>query len=411
MTDTNALTADVVVVGAGPAGLAAAIAMKQAGLARVVVLERQTEAGGTPLHCNHPPFGMREYGRILSGPGYAARNVARALAAGVEIRTRVSVVALHPGGGLTVATPEGVRELHAKRVVLATGLRETPAAARMVSGARALGIVTTGALQDMVYRKNRVPFRNPVIVGSELVSFSSLLTCRRAGIRPVAMIEPDPWPWVRSPLTLAAQLFGLRLRLNTKVAKIIGKDRVEAVEVSNTGGETQRIACDGVLFTGKFIPEAGIIRQSHLTLDPKTGGPVVDETYRCSDPAFYATGNALGPVETAGWCWREGWRTGQTIAKKIEHDRPDTDEGNNIICCDPIRHVMPQRLSTPGPVRLQLAVIEPVDGTLRIAVPGGQIIERRISARPGRRILVKLPRGAVVAGSGPVHISLRESVA
>lgn len=413
MTDTDALTADVFVVGAGPAGLAAAIAMKQAGLARVVVLERQTEAGGTPLHCNHPPFGMREYGRILSGPGYAARNVARALAAGVEIRTRVSVVALHPGGGLSVATPEGVQELRASRVVLATGLRETPRSARMVPGARSLGIVNTGALQDMVYRRNRVPFRTPVIVGSELVSFSSLLTCWRAGIRPVAMIEPDPWPWVRWPLAYAARLFGLRLRLNTKIDKIIGKDRVEAVDISKPGGEMQRIACDGVLFTGKFIPEAGVIRQSHLALDQKTGGPVVDDSYRCSDPAFHACGNALRPVETAGWCWREGWRTGEEIAKTIEHAGPDTDEDIDIVCCDPIHHVVPQRLSasalSSGPIRLQLGVSEPADGTLRIVLPGGHGIERKISARPGRRILVKLPRSAVVAGSEPVHISLRES--
>ena len=405
--------ADVFVVGAGPAGLAAAIAMKQAGLARVVVLERQTEAGGNPLHCNHPPFGLREYGRILSGPDYAARNVARALASGVEIRSRTSVVALHPGGGLTVATPEGVQELRARQVVLSTGLRETPRSARMVSGARALGIVNTGTLQDMVYRRNLVPFRNPVIVGSELVSFSSLLTCWRAGIRPVAMIEPDPWPWVRWPLAFAALLFGLRLRLNTQIDKIIGKDRVEAVEITNPGGETQRIACDGVLFTGKFTPEAGIIRQSHLALDPKTGGPVVDDSYRCSDPAFHACGNALRPVETAGWCWREGWRTGEIIAKRIEQGGPDTDDHITIVCRDPIHHVVPQRLSTfalkPGPIRLQLGVTEPVDGTLRIVLPGGQIVEHKFSARPGRRILVKLPRSLVVTGFGPVHISLRES--
>ena len=114
----------------------------------------------------------------------------------------------------------------------------------------------------------------------------------------------------------------LHLRLKTKINKIIGKVRVEAVEITKAGDETQRIACDGVLFTGKFTPEAGVIRQSDLALDPKTGGPVVDETYHCSDPAFHACGNALRPVETAGWWWHEGWRTGEEMAKHWDTVNP-----------------------------------------------------------------------------------------
>ena len=413
MSDAMERVAHVIVVGSGPAGLAAAIALKRAGVPRVIVLERHTEAGGTPRHCNHPPFGIREYARVLTGPAYARRNVSRAIANGVEIRTRVSVTALHPAGRVSVATTEGPAELGADRVVLATGLRETPRSARLVSGSRALGICNTGTLQDLVYGKNRVPFRNPVIVGSELVSFSSLFTCWRAGIRPVAMIEPDKSPWVRWPLALAARLFGIRLRLNTKIDRIIGQGRVRAVNVVDENGAAQKIACDGVLFTGKFTPEAELVRMSHLALDPGTGGPAIDQHGQCSDPSFLACGNALRPVETAGWCWREGWRTGAWIAESLGRPEVPGRACVDIKCVAPVRYVVPQRLCAGAEpecnIRLQLSVDAPVDGVLQINDARGLVLAKKVSARPGRRFHVRLPSSVGSRQAGPVTVRLRKT--
>ena len=309
---------DVAIIGAGPAGLAAATTLKKQGIEHVLVLDRESVAGGVPRHSGHPPFGIIEYARVMTGPTYAKRLVATAQRAGVDIALKTSVTRLGSDGVLTIATPEGTGELKAKRVLLATGVRETPRSTRLVSGDRILGISTTGALQSMVYLKNLIPFRNPVVVGTEIVSFSALLTCKKAGIKPVAMIEEQSSPTIAWPLHNATRLFGVPLFLNTQITNIIGKDRVEIVQVLDGKGNTHEIACDGVLFTGQFTPESTLARMSHLDLDYATGSPVIDQFGRCSDPAYYAAGNLLQPVNIAFNCWREGRRTAGWIAQDLK---------------------------------------------------------------------------------------------
>jgi cation diffusion facilitator CzcD-associated flavoprotein CzcO len=154
----------VVIIGAGPAGLTAARALAAAGLRDVLVLEREQDAGGVPRHCGHPGFGMVDFKRFLTGPAYA-RRLADA-AAGAEIRTGVSVLRLAAGGSLEVSGPNGIEALQARAVLIATGTRETPRSARLVSGSRPSGVLTTGALQQMVYLAGLKPFERPVIVGS-----------------------------------------------------------------------------------------------------------------------------------------------------------------------------------------------------------------------------------------------------
>ena len=404
---------DVAVIGGGPAGLAAATVLKAAGVARVVVLERECEAGGIPRHCGHPPFGMREFGRVLRGPAYAARLVARALRAGVEIHTGAAVVEARPGGSLLVAVSAGVLELAARRVVCATGVRETPRPARLISGVRAGGILNTGALQSMVHLKNRRPFRAPVIVGSELVAFSALMTSRHAGIRPVAMIEARrrviaPWPAALYP-----RLTGVRLLTGTRLLEIHGNTQVTGVTVAGPDGRVREIACDGVVLSGMFTPEASLARLGHFALDPATGGPVVDQWGRCSDPAYFATGNLLRPVETAGWCWAEGRRTGRWVADDLAGRLPPGEARLRISTDDGrLKYVMPQVIALPhtsdGMTALQIRVAEPVNGTLAAVNGKGVIWQRHIRARPERRLLVPLSAIAASGRDGSLRFVVRE---
>ena len=330
---------DVAIIGAGPAGLSAATTLKQAGIESVLVLERETEAGGIPRHCAHPPYGIREYKRVLTGPTYAKKLVETARSAGARIALKNTVTKLEPEGVLTISSPEGLRKLNTKRVLLATGIRETPRSARLVSGDRALGICNTGTLQSMFYLKNMVPFRRPVVVGTEIVSFSALSTCKKAGIQPVAMLEENQRPFIRWPIHYAAQILGVPLFLNSRIIKILGKERVHAVQITDKHGNIREMACDGVLFTGQFTPESILARMSHIELDYETGSPVVDQFGRCSDPVYYAAGNVLQyhpdsdkaaaaplyytadnrplPVDVAGKCWNEGRLTAQWIAADL----------------------------------------------------------------------------------------------
>lgn len=309
---------DVVVIGGGPAGLAAATALKKTGVEKVLVLDREPDAGGIPRHCGHPPFGVFEYHRVLKGPDYAKRLVQTALESDVEIAVKTTVLKLYPNGLLSIVSPDGPLKLKAERVLLATGARETPRSARLVSGDRSLGICTTGTLQSMVYLKKMLPFKRPVVVGTEIVSFSALLTCRNAGITPVAMLEEQAKPQVAWPIYLSARFFKVPLHLNTKVLRILGNDRVTGIEVLDELGNERRLECDGVLFTGCFTPESSLARMSHLEIDKKTGCPVVDTDGRCSDPAYYAAGNLLQrPVAVAGKCWKNGLKTAHVIAADL----------------------------------------------------------------------------------------------
>ena len=386
---------EVVVVGGGPSGLAAATRLRELGVEKVLVLEREIEAGGIPRHCGHPPFGMREFGRILTGPSYARRLVHRALAAGVHIRTGVDVVRIAEGGNLDVTGAEGASQLHGRRVLLATGTRETPRSARLVGGRRPLGVLSTGALQSFVYLANRLPFRKPVVIGTELVSFSAILTCWRAGIRPAAMIEENGRPTAWRISALLPRLLGIPLLYNSRVTSIEGTARVEAVEVETPHG-SRRIDCDGALFTGCFTSEATLARTGHLEIDASSSGPVVDQFGRCSDPAYYAAGNVLRPVETAGWCWREGCDVAAVIADDLKGLLPARTSVAAVRIAGPIKYAVPQRVAFPlregGMRNIQLRWERAASGRLEIADSAGAVFGMRISALPERRVLLPLDR-------------------
>jgi thioredoxin reductase len=312
----------VAVIGSGPSGIGAALALKQAGIPDIVILERETDPGGVPRHCGHPPFGLREHHRILTGPDYARLNVRTARAAGVDIFPATTVTRLEKGGLITFSSPAGIGTLQAEKVLLATGTRETPRAPRFVSGGRPQGICTTGALQSMYYLKNMVPFCRPVIVGSEIVSFSALWTCNKAGIRPVAMLEKEQSPQVRWPVNLASAFFRVPLLSGTRIIHILGREKVNGVLIETRHGQQQELACDGVLFTGMFTPEASLARLSHLDVDPLTGCPIVDHMGRCSDPSYFAAGNVIhAPVKVAGKCWLSGQSAGLRIAEDLRRGK------------------------------------------------------------------------------------------
>ncbi len=392
---------DVVVIGAGPAGLAAATELRRQGIARVLVLDREAEAGGIPRHCAHSPFGLREFRRLMTGPAYARRLVRTAAAAGVEIRTRVTVAAIRPGSGasgpeLDVSTPDaGLGVIHARRVLVATGVRETSRAQRLIGGTKPGGVLSTGALQGLVHLDHLKPFSRPVVLGTELVSFSALITCIQAGIRPVAMIEPGQGTVARWPAGLLPRLLGVKLLTGTGLRTIEGRDGVTAVTLRDADGAERVIETDGVVVTGGFRPEATLFAGSHLARDPATGGPVIDEFGRCSDPTVFAAGNLLRPVETAGWSWKEGRRTGRAIALDLAGRLPAAGGLEVRVAGAPLRFALPQLIAGGRPGlrvhdHIQFRVDSRVAGRLVLTDDGREIWSQRLRSRPERRILVPI---------------------
>jgi thioredoxin reductase len=398
---------EVIVIGGGPAGLGAATTLARAGR-RVLVLDREAEAGGIPRHCGHYPFGMREFSRVLRGPDYAARLVAAALAAGVTIRTRATVTALRPGGVVDITSDAGPETLAASAVLLATGVRESSRAARLIGGQKPGGVISTGALQGMVYLNRQRPFRQPVILGTELVAFSALLTCRHAGIRPLAMIEPGRRITARQPVQLLAGLVGVPIRLESDIALIHGRTRVEGVTLSSADGPKD-LPADGVIVSGGFRPDAALLRGSHLAVDPASGGPVIDRWGRLSDSAYFAAGNLLRGVETAGWCWSEGRRTAAAILASLE-DRLPTSDGAALTLAHPaLRLAVPHIIDADGPAivhdRLQIRLAVPAKGRLHLRQEGRTVASVRLDSLPERRLLLPLP---TAAGPYPLTLTIEE---
>lgn len=409
MNETD-LNCDVAIVGGGPAGLAVATELRRQGIGRVVVFERETDAGGIPRHCGHYPFGFWEFKRLMKGPDYARTLVYKAKQAGVHIRTGTTVTQLNPNACLELSSAEGQTALRAKRVVLCTGVRESSRAQRFLGGARPQGVISTGALQSMVYLHHQRPFRRPVILGTELVSFSTIMTCRHMGIKPVAMIEQNDRVTVRQIMRPYPTLKGIPIRFGAKNLRILGNRTVEAVEYQDPNGGTQTIQTDGVIVTGQFRPESALLRASHLALDPGTGGPSIDQFGRASDPSYFCTGNLLRPVETSAWCWHEGVATASRVAQDLRAPIGDCKSIPIGISSPSIRFAVPQRLSqtdAPGAMEMmQIRLTQPSSGYLCLSSAGNEIWGDYFQSRPERRLLAPLPFRSPAQMNGPIDLEI-----
>jgi len=338
------VSVDALVVGAGPAGLAAATALKEEGAGSVMVVDREDEAGGTPRLCEHSGFGLRDLRRVMSGPAYARRWVQRAVARGVDIRTGSMVTAWIGPGRAAVTGPDGLSEIDARAVVLATGARERPRAARLVPGTRPSGIFTTGQLQQWVHRQHLPLGGRALIVGAEHVSYSALLTLREAGVRPVALITDLPRTQTFRLFDLVTRA-GLRVPVwtGTSVTGIRGSARVDRVLLRGPDGAERAVAVDTVVFTGDFIPDNELARFASVAIDQGTRGPACQADGTTTAPGVFATGNLVHPAETADVAAQRASTVGRAVAKWLQPggDRPIQTSTVRIRVAHPLLWVVP----------------------------------------------------------------------
>lgn len=351
-------TADVVIVGAGPAGLTAAAALARGSDLNVVVLERESEAGGIPRHSDHPGYGIRDLRTFISGPAYARRLTRGAADAGAIIRTRATVTGWVDDMTLAVTSPAGRTDITARAVVLATGARERPRPARLIPGDRASGVYTTGQLQNLVHLKHRWVGRRAVVVGAELVSYSAVLTLKHAGCQTVLMTTTYPSPESYGVFNLAGRtpLMGVRMARRTRVTRIFGKPDVTGVEVEDLDTQQRRtVPCDTVILTGDWIPDHELVRMTGLDIDTGTLGPVVDTALRTSRTGVFAIGNLLHPVDTADIAALDGRHVAAQVRAHLTGHRP-SESGVAIRAAQPLRWIAPNlvRPGDPPPSRHRL---------------------------------------------------------
>jgi thioredoxin reductase len=338
--------AEVVIVGGGPAGLSAAIELRRRGVAKVIVHEREQQAGGVPRHTAHLGYGMRDLHRITTGPRYAAALVRRAQRAGVELRT-----------GSTITS---IADLSADAVVLATGVRERPRAARLVPGDRPAGVLTTGALQQFVSPHHQQVGRNAVVVGAEHVSFSAVLTLRHAGCRVAAMVTPLPrHQTYRALSAVTAGRHRVPVRTGVDVAEVVGRVRVEGVVLT----DGTRIECDTVVFTGDWVPDHELARRDGLGMLPGAKSPVVDAGLHTERPGVFAIGNLVHPAETADICALDGRHVAASVLDWLTLR-------NWPLAVHPIEVELPIAWASYDARGITLRVAEMVRGRLRLTRAG-----------------------------------------
>jgi pyruvate/2-oxoglutarate dehydrogenase complex dihydrolipoamide dehydrogenase (E3) component len=388
---------EVLIVGGGPAGLTAARTLARHGIDSLLVVDREPEAGGIPRFCPHPTFGLSDFFRPMSGPHYAAKL--RASVDPGQVASSTTVTSIDSDLAIRMSSERGESIVLPKRVLLATGIRETPRAARLVSGDRPQNVLTTGAVQRLVAEGHGLPFRAPVVVGTELVSFSAVLTLHDAGIDPVAMIEAGPRIVARRPMDVLTRFFlRTNVRCNCRIAAINAEPddtrRMASITVENPMGGQSTIACDAVVFTGGFVPEISLLGKLPASLrDTNSKGPRVDQRWRLADPRLYAAGNILRSVETAAWSAREGRAAAEAIAADLRSGALVAERMVPIRVADPIAFSIPSLVAVPGPAlnRLQMAVrmARPARGRFTLAADGAVFWRSHsVSVLPERRILL-----------------------
>jgi L-2-hydroxyglutarate oxidase LhgO len=386
-----AKTCDVLIVGAGPAGLAAALELKHLGVTDVVVAERELEAGGIPRMCGHIGFGLRDLHRVMTGPSYARKYWEMADRAGIKIHTSTTITGWNDARSngqelyrLDFTSPDGVGNIAAKSVLLATGVRERPRSARLVPGSRPQGIFTTGSLQRFVYEHELPVGKRAVIIGAERVSLSVVLTLMHAGVRAVNMITELPHHQLYLPVFLPAKILfadilaRTPILTNQRVTNILGRQRVEGIEITDLdSGKTQIIECDSIVFTGNWIPENEIARRGDVKTGKPGNGPQVDSRLRTSQPGIFAAGNLLRGVETADWAVLEGRSAARSVVRFLENSEWNRNR-IEVLAGPPLDWVYPSVICPDAlPSRLRIRSHQFRDHILLKVIQGQRVLFRQ----------------------------------
>ena len=410
------------VIGGGPAGLAAAIAAREMGATRVLVIERAEEPGGILPQCIHNGFGLEVFREDLTGPSYAQRYVDRALELGVEVLLDTMVLELDGRRLTATSAREGIIHIEAGAVVLAMGCRERPRGALALPGTRPAGVYTAGTAQRLVNVEGYMPGQRFVIMGSGDIGMimARRLTLEGGRVERVLEIQPYLGGLIRN-LVQCLRDFNIPLQLSHTVRDIQGDRRVEAVVTTEVGphgrsiaGTEESIPCDTLLLSVGLIPENEISRQAGVELDGATGGPHVDERYETNVPGVFAAGNVVHVCDLVDDVSRAGEVAGAAAAE-FAMGRREEPVRTKVLAGRNVRYVVPQSLDPEilrrGPRELQMRVRHPIEAPIWLQMESrGQLVARRRLryARPGEMVSLQLPESAYaqVRGADELWVSV-----
>lgn len=412
-------TVDLLIIGGGSAGLAAAIGAYEGGVRDILILEREEQLGGILRQCIHNGFGLHTFKEELTGPEYAARYVERVRALGIEALTGTMVLSLSADKVATAINQEGLLTVRAKAVVLAMGCRERPRGALVTPGTRPAGIYTAGTAQKMVNIMGYLPGRRVVILGSGDIGLIMARRFTLEGAKVEAVVELMPYSsGLQRNISQCLDDFGIPLLLSHTVTDIRGRGRVESVVIAEVDarrrpvpGTEREIACDTLLLSCGLLPETELASTAGVSIDPATRGARVDENLMTEIDGIFSCGNVLHVHDLVDNVSEESYHAGLSAAAYIG-GRAGTAAGCPVQGADGANGVVPQRLTDPAAAQTFMfrpgAVLR--GASIVLEADGRRLLSRRRPVlAPGEMAELKIPAGTIPADAGLVTIRLEKA--
>ena len=409
---------DLVIIGGGPAGLAAAVAAYDSGVRDILILERDTSLGGILQQCIHNGFGLHRFGEELTGPEYAARYAKQVQERGIESLCGTMVLSVSPDKTVTAMNKQmGIFTLEATAVILAMGCRERPRGALNIPGTRPAGIFTAGTAQRFVNMEGYLPGKEVVILGSGDIGLIMARRMTLEGAKVKAVCELMPYSGgLNRNIVQCLQDFDIPLHLSTTVSRIHGKERVTGVSIAKVDERLQvipetetYIPCDTLLLSCGLLPENELTKSAGIPLDGITGGATVNQNRETALEGVFACGNVLHVHDLVDFVSEEAVLAGNAAAAYIQGNAPAKDASLTVKAAGKVRYTVPQRIdSASQEVALFFRVGSVADNAVLTVKCGEKVLLTKKKRRmtPGEMESVRLSAKLLAEAEGELTVSV-----